>query len=54
MPKYFTNSNLRLLTQTLQEEVEGLDQNVPIFSEILKRAHQRMSRNKDNKQYESP
>ena len=32
-PKYNTNPNLRLLTQKLQEEVEGLDQNVPVFPE---------------------
>ena len=30
---YITNPNLRLLTQKLQEEVEGLDQNVPVFPE---------------------
>ena len=31
MPKYITNPNLKLLTQKLQEEIEGLDQNVPVF-----------------------
>ena len=35
MPEYITNLNLRLLTQKLQEEVEGLDQNVPVFPETL-------------------
>ena len=35
MPNYNTNPNLRLLTQKLQEEVEGLDQNVPVFPETL-------------------
>ena len=33
MPKYNKNSNLRLLTQKSQEEVECLDQNVPVFPE---------------------
>ena len=28
-----TNLNLRLLTQKLQEEVEDLDQNIPVFPE---------------------
>ena len=40
IPKYITNSNLILLIQKLQEEVEGLNLNVPIFLETLKRAHQ--------------
>ena len=31
MPIYITNPNLILLTQKLQEEVEDLDQNVPVF-----------------------
>ena len=35
MPNYITNPNLRLLTQKLQEEVEGLDQNAPVFPETL-------------------
>ena len=35
MPKYITNPNLRLLTQKLQEDVEGLDQNVLVFPETL-------------------
>ena len=39
MPKYITNSNLRLLTQKLKEEAEDLDRNVPFFLETLKRAH---------------
>ena len=47
MLKYITNSNLILLTQKLLEEVEDLDQNVLIFPETLKRAHQRMCGNKD-------
>ena len=47
MPKYITNSNLLLLTQKLQEEAEGLDQNVLVFSETLKRAHHHMCGNKD-------
>ena len=47
MPKYITNSNLRLLTQKLQEEAEDLDRNVPFFPETLKRAHQCMCGNKD-------
>ena len=47
MPKYITNSNLILLIQKLQEEAEGLDQNVLFFSETLTRAHQRMCGNKD-------
>ena len=33
IPNYITNPNLRLLTYKLQEEVEGLDQNVPVFPE---------------------
>ena len=33
IPKYITNLNLRLLTKKLQEEVEGLDQNVSVFPE---------------------
>ena len=33
MPNSITNPNLRLQTQKLQEEVEGLDQNVPVFPE---------------------
>ena len=33
MPKYITNPNVILLIQKLQEEVEGLDQNVPAFPE---------------------
>ena len=36
MPKYITNSNLRLLTQNLQEEAKGFDQNVFVFPETLK------------------
>ena len=47
MPNYITNSNLILLTQKLQEEVEGLNRNIPVFPEILKRAHHRKCRNKD-------
>ena len=47
MPKYFTNSNLRLLTQELLEEAESLDWNVPVFSKTLKRAHQCICGNKD-------
>ena len=47
MLKYFTNSNLRLLTQKLLEEAKGLDWNVPVFSETLKRAHQHICGNKD-------
>ena len=47
MPKYITNSNLRLLTQKLQEEAEGLDWNVLVFPETLKRAYQSMCGNKD-------
>ena len=47
MPKYITNPNLILLTQKLQEEAKGLDQNVPVFPETLKRAHHRMCGNKD-------
>ena len=35
MPNYITNPNLRLLTQKLQEEVEGLDQNAPVFPKTL-------------------
>ena len=31
----------------LQEEIEGLDQNVPIFPETLKRTHQHMCGKKD-------
>ena len=40
MLKYITNSNLGLLTQKLQEEAEGLDHNVLVFPETIKRAHQ--------------
>ena len=47
MPKYITYFNLILLTQKLQEEAKGLDRNVPIFPETLKRAHQRMCGNRD-------
>ena len=47
MLKYITNSNLILLTQKLLEEVEDLDQNILIFPETLKRAHQHMCGNKD-------
>ena len=47
MPKYITNLNLRLLTQKLQENAEGLDQNVSVFPETLKKTHQRMCGNKD-------
>ena len=47
MPKYFKNFNLVLLTQKLQEEVESLDQNVFVFLETLKRAHQHICGNKD-------
>ena len=46
MPKYIKNFNLVLLSQKLQEEVEGLDRNVSIFLKTLKRAHQRMCGNK--------
>ena len=35
IPNYITNPNLRLLTYKLQEEVEGLDQNVLVFLETL-------------------
>ena len=35
IPNYITNPNLRLLTYKLQEEVEGLDQNVLVFPETL-------------------
>ena len=35
MPNYITNPNLRLLTLKLQKEVEGLDQNTPVFPETL-------------------
>jgi len=31
----------------LQEKAEGLDQNVLVFPETLKKAHQRMCWNKD-------
>ena len=47
MLKYITNSNLRLLTQKLQKDAEGVDQNVSVFFETLKKAHQRMCGNKD-------
>ena len=47
MPKYITNSNLRLLTQKLQKDAEGVDQNVSVFFETLKKSHQRMCGNKD-------
>ena len=47
MPKCITKPNLRLLTQQLQEKAEGLDRNVPVFPETLKKAHQRMCGNKD-------
>ena len=47
MPKYITNSNLRLLTQKLQENAKGFDQNVLVFPETLKRVYQSMCGNKD-------
>ena len=49
MPKYITISNLRFLTQKLllEEEAEGLDWNILVFPETLKRAHRRMCGNKD-------
>ena len=47
MAKYITNPNLRLLTWKLQEAIEDLDQNVPVFPETLKRTYQRMCGKKD-------
>ena len=47
LPKYITNPNLRLLTYKLQEEVEGLDQNVIVFPKTLKRTHHHMCGKKD-------
>ena len=47
MSKYITNPNLKLLTQKLQEKAKGLDRNVLVFPETLKKAHQRMCGNKD-------
>ena len=47
MPKYITNHNLRLLAQKLQAKAEGLNWNVPVFPETLRKAHQRMCGNKD-------
>ena len=47
MPNHITHSNIILLTPKLLEEAEDLDQNVPVFPETLKRAHQCMYGNKD-------
>ena len=53
MPKYITNPNVILLIQKLQEEVEGLDQNVSVFPKTLKERITACVEIKTNKQYET-
>ena len=53
MPNYITNSNLRLPNKKLQEEVEGFDQNVPVFPETLNKHITTCVERKTYKQYET-